>query len=205
MNDTQGAVGNVKPEEKVAQDAAKAASIYAWEYFKYHAGQRQAVFRFFLALVGAATIALAYSQRAPTATPNSPEAYHEVAHYIGALLVVSSFLFWCLDKRSRHLIKLSETALKTREKRLSELLQDRTICLMDLGDERVLKYPMSEFETFRQIYGCIFLLIGSVGAFMINQRLGIASFFIFLIWYISNVRKRVKRGRIRWPWSGKAA
>ena len=36
-----------------AEAAQLAASEYAWKWFEYHASQRQMVFQFFLAIVGA--------------------------------------------------------------------------------------------------------------------------------------------------------
>jgi hypothetical protein len=55
--------GNKSPEQEAREQAEKAAASYAWDYFQYHAGQRQAVFRFFLTLVGVVTLAYGYSLR----------------------------------------------------------------------------------------------------------------------------------------------
>src|SRR5690348_5493610 len=94
------------------EDAEKSAAIYAWEYFKYHAAQRQSVFRFYLTLIGAATIAYAYSQRFVPTGSGAPAPTADINELIGTIFMVASFLFWSLDKRSRRLIKLAEEALK---------------------------------------------------------------------------------------------
>lgn len=186
--------------ESARERVEKSATIYAWEYFKYHAGQRQAVFRYYLTLIAAITIAYAYSQR--PATDGSPP---EIGPLIGFVYIVGSLLFWRLDKRSHHLIKLSEDALKRSESKLAKLIGEdgHTIELMRLGDEKTSKFPRSELASFRQIYSCIFLLVAIVGLFLIHQYLGIVGTIVTLLWYAADVRKRYRAGRIQFDhWGG---
>src|ERR1044071_7818978 len=94
----------------IRQGAEEAAGKYAWEYFKYHAGQRQAVFRFYLFVVAACLVSFGYSRRGvDNANAGNPLS---VAGPLGLILTVLSFIFWRLDQRSRSLIKLAEGALK---------------------------------------------------------------------------------------------
>src|SRR5216683_4257117 len=102
-----GQDGNAPKEQRDREAAEKSAGIYAWEYFKYHAGQRQAVFRFYLVLIGAATLAYAYSLRA--------DGSGIVKYFTGTVYIVASLLFWRLDVRSSRLIKLAESALRESE------------------------------------------------------------------------------------------
>jgi hypothetical protein len=184
-------------EAKEQTQADSAAGNYAWEYFKYHAGQRQSVFRFYLTLVGVATLAYAYSQRFANSAAEAADQGARLRPLIGLAFVIVSFLFWRLDKRSQHLIKLAETALKNREETLSKLINDPDIRLMQLGDEKCTLFPYSELETFRQVYGCIFLLIGLVGTLMVDNALGMTTLAIFILVYFAIFWKRYRSGRIR--------
>ncbi len=172
------------------QDPKKSAGIYAWEYFKYHAGQRQAVFRFYLTLIGVATVAYAYSRRFPSGENGSIPPAEDLKSLVGAIYIVTSFLFWSLDKRSQRLIKLAEEALKKREADIASSLEDNSIKLMSLGDIKSERFPLSELESFRQVYGCIFLLIGIIGAFLAHQYLGYVAVAIALIWYVRSLIRR---------------
>lgn len=146
-------------------DTEKSAAAYAWDYFQYHAGQRQAVFRFFLTLVGLATLAYGYSLR--NSGLNSGASQETLRLLIGALLIIISFLFWRLDKRSQCLIKHSEAALKKVEVRLASALNnDETIKLMHRSDEKVGGF-FALVESFRQIYAIVFSLVGLAGAVLI--------------------------------------
>lgn len=77
---------------------------YLWNYFQFHAGNRLITFRFFLIICGfliggiITSIKLEFNQ--------------VISILLSILLSVFSFLFYKLDSRNRHLIKLSENALK---------------------------------------------------------------------------------------------
>src|SRR5215207_7011250 len=89
---------------KLEEGPRKIAHTYAWEYFKYHAQQRQAAFRFFLVVVAALIAALIpKDSSAPT-------------RLVGAALMFASLLFWRLDKRNSLLVKLAEKYLKEEER-----------------------------------------------------------------------------------------
>jgi hypothetical protein len=197
-----------RPDEGPLKEAAReAAARYAWEYFKYHAGQRQSVFRFYLTLVGVAVLAYAYSQRFAQSAADAAEEAAKLRPLIGVALVVTSFLFWRLDKRSRELIKNSETTLKVQESSLSGLLKDETIRLMHLGDLKCPIFPISEFETFRQIYSWIFFVVGILGAFLISDWFGSILLILFLVCYSWRTYCRFEATEIRigssveyWAW-----
>jgi|GEM_PF-3604363 len=195
MSDEPNALAALSREDPT-EKAELSAGSYAWEYFRYHAGQRQAVFRFYLTLIGAATIAYAYSRRYPPAGETFSESLDYVRILVGLVYIIASFLFWSLDRRSRRLIKLAENTLKIREQRLSSLLKDDSIKLMELGDQKSERFPMSEIESFRQIYSCIFLIIGIIGAILIHQYLGLGAIIIVLLWYIRSLRRRYKKGKV---------
>ena len=176
----------------------KSAGKYAWDYFQYHAIQRQSVFRFFLTLVGAATIAYAYSKRFPPPGSRVDDAFNEVTFAVGLVYIFASFLFWRLDQRSRRLIKLAEDVLKNLEAHLAAELHDPKIRLMQLGDEKAeQRFPLSEFETFRQVYATIFFIVSLIGTFMVHRYFGIASLIGMLAWYVRRLIRRHKEGRLR--------
>lgn len=157
--------------DRVAQ-AEKSAGIYAWEHFRYHAGQRQSVFRFFVTLVGAATLAYGYSLR--TAEAGKPVEPGQMTLVVGSVYIIASFLFWRLDRRSRILIGIAEEALKNAELKLANLIGDESIRLMDRSDQKKSSwFPLSYVESFRQVYGLIFILVGSAGVYLVLSYFGL--------------------------------
>jgi hypothetical protein len=185
-------------EARVLQEAEKSAGIYAWNYFQYHAGQRQSVFRFYLTLIGATTIAYAYSQRVVESHKDAMAIAEQLRPLVGGVFLACSLLFWRLDNRSRSLIKLSEDALKTLEVRLAKAMQDkdRVIELMRRGDVVETGFPKSEIATFHRVYGCIFLLIGIIGAFLIHRYVGYSLSTLAFILYIRDLRYRYRAGKV---------
>jgi hypothetical protein len=136
--------------------AEKVAQEYAWNWFQYHAGQRQAVFRFYLVLAGA--ISTGYFTSIQLSDLQS------LSFLFGAPLAVISFLFWRLDSRSVKLIKLAETYLKIEEQRLARVLGQPEIQLTTRADaERDKRLAFSWVYSFRQIYQIMFLAIGLIG------------------------------------------
>jgi hypothetical protein len=144
-------------DEKPSFDSAEQAAIsHAWNYFVYHAQQRQTVFNFFLILIGASIAAFG-------ATLAKPESSHPLFHAVlGALISICSFLFWRLDRRSTRLIKLAETRLRALEKSLT----DKTGINLEILKESDVKDEigfLSFFESFSQVYRSVFLVAGIGG------------------------------------------
>ena len=145
-------------EEADKADAQSAAREYAWNWFAYHAGQRQAVFRFYLVLSGATLTAYFGMANIEDVGLKS------MAFWFGGILAIISFLFWRLDVRSIALIKHSEAFLKVEEERLCEILNTPEIRLANLADEkRVRTGILRWFISFRQIYRAVFVMIGCLG------------------------------------------
>lgn len=147
-------------EEELPQRlrAERRAADYAWRWFEYHAGQRQAVFRFYLILVGAASAAYL------TALQSEKDELSSWAFVFGALLAFLSFLFWRLDHRSWTLIKLAEIYLRRDEERLAEETGRDEIKLAHLADTKDgTKFLSRRFRSFRQIYIYMFSVIGTLG------------------------------------------
>jgi hypothetical protein len=86
---------------------------HTWRYFELHAGQRMAVFNFFLVVSGAAAAGLA-------ATLQGSPRLALVGVALGLLLVLVAFVFWKLDQRVAFLIKHAEAALAEVERSLPE-------------------------------------------------------------------------------------
>jgi hypothetical protein len=138
-------------------DAEQAAISHAWDYFAFHAQQRQTVFNFFLILIGASVAAYA-------STLAKADGSHDYFHSVlGLLVVVSSFLFWRLDKRNSRLVKLAEDPLKKFENRLTERTQIADMTILSRADTKIESGILSNFESFSQIYRMVFMLAGAGG------------------------------------------
>ena len=133
-----------------------AARDYAWKWFQYHASQRQTVFQFFLAVIGAVLAAyLAVLHSGANAG---------FARFFGLLIMVLGFLFWRLDCRGGRLVKIAEQYLKVDEANLASLLGRSEIKLIEGAGQDKGAYPCLEcVHSFRQIYMYIFILIGLMG------------------------------------------
>jgi hypothetical protein len=114
--------------KKQLDEARKNALYYGWEYFKYHAQQRQAVFRFYLILVGVALAGLvaSYSNQYSGLGPDR--------WVIGLSLIILSIMFWRLDVRSYQLVKVAENYLLHEETKLAADLSTQTIRLTSNAD-----------------------------------------------------------------------
>src|SRR5690348_15287302 len=99
----EDAVEDQTEEASLREDPISAARHYAWQWFRYHAAQRQAVFRFFVLMAGAVATGYISVQDSLELRP--------LAWLFGLLLSTISFLFWRLDERSRILIQLAEDYL----------------------------------------------------------------------------------------------
>jgi hypothetical protein len=142
-------------EKTTFDDAEQAALAHAWDYFAFHAQQRQTVFNFFLILVGASIAAYAGT------LGKSEAAYFHLM--IGSLVSISSLLFWRLDKRNARLVKLAEEPLKNLEIRLANRTEISNMQILAAADIRIGGRFWSRFESFKQIFRVVFLLAGLVG------------------------------------------
>jgi hypothetical protein len=135
-------------------DAWKLAHTYAWEMFKYHAQQRQAVFRFYLILVGAIVAGLSASGE------------HSIAPswVFGLALMIVSFLFWRLDVRNTQLVDAAAAYLLLDEKRIATEIGNEAACILAAGDRSKTVVPIFlPFNSFRRVYGWCFMLVGTAG------------------------------------------
>lgn len=149
-------VGVATPPTNPLSEAEDAAREYAWNWFQYHAGQRQAVFRFYLIMCGALSTAYWTAFKSP-----GTRGY---AFAFGIGLIITSFLFWRLDERSAKLIKLAESYLKLEEGRLATILNLPAVRLTERSDsERQKSGILSLFQSFKQIYRWIFVLVSLIG------------------------------------------
>lgn len=86
------------------QEDLKDYRDYAWNYFALHAGQRMAVFRFYV--IFATVIIGAFS------TLVSKNGIQKEYFLLPLSLVFFSFIFWKLEKRTKMLVRNAEEALK---------------------------------------------------------------------------------------------
>jgi hypothetical protein len=77
---------------------------HAWRHFEFHAKQRLSLFNFCLVWAG---LIIASWARVVTGDPALPG----VGVVLGALLVISSGVFYRMDQRNSHLTKMSEAVL----------------------------------------------------------------------------------------------
>jgi hypothetical protein len=145
------------PTIKVEGDTRKLAQTYAWEYFKYHAQQRQAAFRFFLVIVAALVAAVI------------PKDSNAPIWLVGSMMVLASYLFWRLDQRNAALVKLAETYLKEEELRLSAELNSESIKILHRSDQPKRSH---KFTSYTQIHRLIFIVVGLVGFALLSPGLG---------------------------------
>ena len=146
-------------------DERRDARTYAWGYFALHADQRMKLFNFFLILSGLilgafpAVRGMAAGAKAVALLP--------------ALLVLTAFIFWRLEERTRRLVKNGEDALRFLDEQWSlEALPDKTPHYLRLfaRDDYLMEVvkkrwwakrllPISYADNFRIAY----LMIGGVG------------------------------------------
>ncbi len=148
--DTDGVKGRSSDREREAFD-------YAWEYFKYHAAQRQNVFRFYLIVI-AAIFAGYWS--ISTASSN-----HGGNDWLfGIPIVVFSLLFWQLDRRSHKIIRIAEEYLAVFEVKLAEAVGTDSIRLTVAAHKsKDTDLIRSRFNSFSKVFSWIFVLILAVG------------------------------------------
>lgn len=144
----------------------KAARSYAWGYFALHADQRMKLFNFFLILSGLILGAF------PAVRGMAPKS--RAVALLPVLLVLTAFVFWRLEERSRRLVKNAEDALRFLDEQWPvEPLPDGTPHYLRLveRDDHLMNavkkrwwaqwlVPISYADSFRIAY----VMIGLVGA-----------------------------------------
>jgi hypothetical protein len=145
------------------EETEKAAMSYAWNYFAFHAQQRQTVFNFYLILLGASVAAYG-----GTLGKDGMHDYFKAG--LGFLVTVVSFLFWRLDKRNAKLVKFAEAPLKAFENALSARTRIDVRILAKSDEPKVGVFR--NFESFSQIFGCVFCLagIGGIVVFFVSAK-----------------------------------
>lgn len=80
----------------------------AWNYFQMHASQRLTTFNFYIIISSVITTGLVTTFQQSYGFPRG-------GIFLGCLLAFFSFVFWKLDKRTKHLIRNAEAALRAFE------------------------------------------------------------------------------------------
>lgn len=146
-------------------DERREARTYAWGYFALHADQRMKLFNFFLILSGLILAAF------PAVRGMAAGA--KAVALLPLLLVLTAFIFWRLEKRTRRLVKNGEDALRFLDEQWPlDPLPDKTPPYLRLFERddylmEVMKrrwwakhlVPTSYADSFRIAY----LMIGGVG------------------------------------------
>ena len=122
---------------------------YAWSWFRYHAGQRMAAFRFFLILLAALVLAMA----------NAPEEGDLIFVWmIGGFGAFVSFAFLVLEIRNEALVDVGRNALSCVEESDVSLKAEPRLQL--IGIERKHCFWTSHSLWLRAIYVvCIALFL----------------------------------------------
>lgn len=139
------------------------ARRYAWDYFSLHADQRMKMFNFFLIFSGIILAAF------PALLRLAPKNLYVALFPL--LLPVTSFLFWRLDQRTRHLIHNAEATLKAIEVALAQNGEDGpNFHSLFMRDERALEEVRKKWWskvgvpiTYRESFRLAFLLFAAVG------------------------------------------
>jgi hypothetical protein len=135
------------------------AHEYAWNWFKYHSEQRNAAFRFFLAVLGilAAGLVAAKSNNVLFALDS-------------VLIAATSVAFWRLDVRNTELIKVAENFLRRSEDVFAEALGAPEIKLAHLAERREFRGWIGKngklfrhLYSYSQIHRAMFLLTFLIG------------------------------------------
>ncbi len=141
---------------------------YSLEWFKYHAGQRYESFRLFvfqLFLVPLGAIGTLVAKPDADANPYFWSA-------LCALLIFGawmSFLFFRLDRRNRHLVRLGENMLKEFEPRLFPEIVDmkvktRGILVVDDSEHPTQEWYNSHSKIFEMIFFTSMAVFGASAA-----------------------------------------
>lgn len=145
----------------MSEKAEETALTHATKHFEIHAAQRLTAFNFFIVISGAILAAMAASLQKPDvlAIPGTA---------LGILLVVLSAIFWKLDRRTKFLIKHSESAIKHFE-RNNLPSEFRVFCNEELETEahREENKNLTRMFSYSEVFGLLFAgsgLLGMAGA-----------------------------------------
>jgi hypothetical protein len=161
MRSAQDGISATSLTSRELQDAR----VYAWSYFALHADQRMKIFNFFLIFSGLILGAFPAVRSMASGT--------KLTALLPLLLVLTAFIFWRLEERTRKLVKNGEEALRFLEAQwpLQGTPNDtphylRLIERDDHHMEEVKKHwwakrvvPISYADSFR----IAFLMVGGIG------------------------------------------
>lgn len=102
--------GGLIKEGLAAERHDTAALDHAWDWFKCHADQRIALFRFYVVVIGglAAGLGVLHQQKE-----------HTVCAVLSLFAALVCFCFAHLDKRTSDLVRLGERAMRSEERKLA--------------------------------------------------------------------------------------
>lgn len=154
--------GAVEAEEELR----KAGREYAWNWFEFHAKQRQQAFRFYLTLIGALLAAYYVAARLILILQSRQDVYFPTFDpcplLISFLAIVASVLFYRLDRRNRILVRYAEDALQGIESEFtSRLGQNCLLNMVGRAADPMLNQP--GYVRWLTTYGDIFRIIYLIG------------------------------------------
>jgi hypothetical protein len=130
---------------------------YGFKWFEYHAGQRMETFHYYLVIYSGLAAAVSFLLK---------EKIHAGSLLISSLMILMSILFWQLDVRNRQLIKIGENIISTNWLASEMDGNLNPIHLSDLKQSKGLR--------FRQMFGAVFALGGTVGLAMLIYAICLA-------------------------------
>lgn len=136
----------------------------AWQYFTLHAGQRMSIFNFYITI----SIAIVAGIGVFLGIEGTPPLLIII---FGIFLIIFSFVFWGLDKRTQELIHLAEEEILKLENRDA----NRIISLISIDrintDKR--KCRIISYSTLFKIIYFSFIIFGIILIiFVITQKIG---------------------------------
>jgi hypothetical protein len=167
-------------------DLRSSAREYAWNWFEFHAKQRQQSFRFYLTLIGALLAAYYIAARLSIILQirqnDHVPGFDPCPFLISAVAIVVSVLFYRLDRRNRILVKYAEDILRGFELEFAAKLE--TACapnFIERGNNPEAYQPgaVPMMTTYGEIYRLIFLfgaLVGLLGLIVSRPPDGMAYF-----------------------------
>lgn len=151
-----------------ADEIKSAAFGYAWDWFEFHAKQRQQSFRFYLIFVGALLAAYYVSTRFGLILQRnvSSPTFDACPFLLSVLGIVVSFLFYRLERRNRALVRYAEETLKAFESEFRiDIGMDLAPNFIDRAARPVCHQtgyvPM--LTTYGDVYRVVFILGGATG------------------------------------------
>lgn len=149
----------------MSENAEDTALNHATKHFEIHAAQRLTAFNFFIVISGAILAAIA-------ASIQKPEEFALPGAALGVLLAILSAIFWKLDRRTRFLIKHSESAIKKYEaKHLDPEFRVFSNEECETEDHRKSHKFSKRMFSYSEVFGLLFLgsgLLGMAGAIVLT-------------------------------------